>query len=89
VRASANNREVVAPAPGSSRVKLEVLEQAKIAEIDNAKRSYAKSHLIMGIIYADAGLLDNAEREFNMLLKENPQSLLARKLLRSVKSKRR
>jgi hypothetical protein len=88
VRASANNREVVAPPPAASRVKFKVLEQAKIAEIDNAKRSYAKSHLIMGIIYADAGLLDNAEREFSALLKANPQSAVARQLLRSVKLKR-
>jgi hypothetical protein len=88
VRASANNREVVAPAPGSSRVQFKVLEQAKLEEIERAKQTWAKSHLIMGLLYADAGLLDAAERQFKALLKENPQSPIARKLLRSLESRR-
>jgi hypothetical protein len=89
VRASANNREIVAPAPGASRVKFKVLEQAKIEEIANARRAYAKSHLVLGLLYANAGLLDDAEREFNALVKANPQSTVPRKLLGSVKAARR
>jgi hypothetical protein len=88
VRASANNREVVAPAPGSSRVQFKVLEQAKLEEIEKARQTWAKSHLIMGLLYADAGLLEDAVRQFNELLKANPQSTVARKLLRSVQSRR-
>lgn len=89
VRASANNQELVAPAPGSPRVKFKVLEQAKIAEIENTKKTNGKSHLVMGILYADAGLLKEAEREFTALLKANPQSTVARRLLQSVKVTRR
>jgi hypothetical protein len=88
VRANANNRESVAPGPGASRVRFRVLDQAKIEEIANARRAYANSHLILGLLYANAGLLDDAEREFNALLKANTQSTVARKLLGSVKSRR-
>ncbi|HEY7547084.1 MAG TPA: hypothetical protein VID27_19480, partial [Blastocatellia bacterium] len=45
VRASANNQEIVAPTPAAGRVKFKVLEQAKVDEIERAKKAYAKSHL--------------------------------------------
>jgi hypothetical protein len=89
VRANVNNQEIIAPAPGQPRAKFKVLEQSKIDEIENAKRMATPSHLVMGILYADAGLLENAEREFNALLKANPQSPVARRLLQSVRAAKR
>ncbi len=84
VRASANQREIVAPAAGSSRARFKVLEQAKDEEIARARKTFANSHLLMGILYADAGLLDDAEREFRALRNANPQSPVARSLLQSI-----
>jgi hypothetical protein len=54
----------------------------------HAKQTYAKSDLLLGIFYAQVGLLDDAEREFNMLLSANPKSIVAQKLLESVKALR-
>ncbi|MEW6207712.1 MAG: hypothetical protein AB1631_05050, partial [Acidobacteriota bacterium] len=88
VRAIVNNREIIAPPPAATRVKFKVLEQEKIEEIERAKKTYSKSHLILGLMYASAGLLDDAEREFDQLVKANPQSAVARKLLRSVRAAR-
>lgn len=51
--------------------------------------SIAGSHLTLGVLYAQAGLLDDAERELQLLLRANPQSALAQKLLRGVRAKRR
>ena len=42
-----------------------------------------------GLIYAEAGLLSEAEHEFEELLKANPDSSTARKLLQSVRQARR
>jgi hypothetical protein len=84
VRAIKNGAEVIAPPPVGSRVKFRVLEQAKVEAIERAKRS--KSHLVMGVIYAEAGLLDDAELEFAALVRDNPNSEAARKLLRGVKA---
>jgi hypothetical protein len=85
VRAIKDGREVVAPPPAGSRVKFNVLEQAKVDEVERARRSHAKSHLVMGLVYAEAGLLDEAAREFDALLRDNPQSPVARRLLQSVR----
>ena len=85
VRAIKDGREVVAPPPAGSRIKFNVLEHAKVEEVERARRSHAKSHLVMGLVYAEAGLLDEAAREFDALLKDNPQSPIARRLLQSLR----
>ena len=89
VRAVKDGREVVAPPPAGSRIKFRVLEQKKFEEVERARRSHAKSHLVMGLVYAEAGLLDEAAREFDALVRDNPQSPSARKLLQTVRSARR
>jgi hypothetical protein len=89
VRATREGRQLVAPSPAAGRAKFKVLEQSKVEQIALAKRSSSRSHLVMGVLYAEAGLLTEAENEFNALLKENPDSSTARKLLQSVKLARR
>ena len=86
VRAVKDGKEMVSPPPAASRVKFKILEGSKVEEIARAKRAQPKSHLVMGTIYAEAGLLEQAEREFTALLKANPQSSIARKLLQRVRS---
>jgi hypothetical protein len=62
-----------------------VIDQAKMNEIDRARHAYGSSHLTLGLLYAEAGLLREAEQEFRLLQKANPQSEIARKLLRQVR----
>ena len=88
VRALKDGREVVAPPPAGSKIRFRVLEQAKLDEVERARRSHPKSHLAMGLAYAEAGLIDEAEQEFNALLRANPKSPIARKLLQSVRRQR-
>ena len=85
VRAVKDGREVVAPPPAASRVRFRVLEQAKVEEVERARRSHTKSHLVMGLTYAESGLLDEAAREFDALLRSNPKSPIARRLRQSVR----
>jgi hypothetical protein len=66
-----------------------VLERSRIEEIDRVQRSDSKSHLVKGVVYAEAGLLNEAELEFNALLRENPQSSAVQKLLQSVRAAKR
>lgn len=89
VRANIDGREVVAPPPAAARVKFRVLEEAKVESLTRARRMHARSHLVLGVMYAEAGLLDEAEREFRALLQANPQSRVARRLLESVRAARR
>lgn len=80
--------EVQSPSKSGAAAKFKVLEQKKADELARAKQKYSRSHLTLGILYAEAGLLDDAEREFQSLLNANPKSPVARKLLRSVQSLR-
>lgn len=83
VTAIKEGKEVFAPAPPAPPARFKVLEQNRYLELTQMKRAY-KSHLLMGTLYVKAGLLDEAEREFQALLKENANSGLAKKLLGSV-----
>jgi hypothetical protein len=64
--------------------KFKVLEQSKADEITAAKKRYRDFHLLLGIIEARAGLLDEAEMEFKQVLNSNPQSNIAQNLLRRI-----
>ncbi|MFN7929159.1 MAG: hypothetical protein U0Y68_14670 [Blastocatellia bacterium] len=47
------------------------------------------SHLLRGTMYARTGLLDEAEREYQALLKANPHSSIARKLWQQLRAVRK
>jgi anti-sigma factor RsiW len=89
VRATKEGQQVVAPPPAAGRAKFKVLDQSNLERIALAKRSESKSHLVMGVLYAEAGLLSEAEQELNELLRANLESPTARRLLQSVKQARR
>jgi hypothetical protein len=89
VTARVGDKEVASPVKPAPEARFMVLDQAKANELAEAKSASAGSHLTLGILYAQAGLLDDAERELQALLRANPQSALAEKLLRSVRAKRR
>ena len=89
VRAVKDGREVLMPPPAASDAKFRIIEQNKLHEIQLARKSHAKSYLVLGVVYAEAGMLDESEREFQKLLDVNPKSPVARNLLRSVKALRR
>jgi anti-sigma factor RsiW len=89
VTARVGGKEVSSPVRPAPEARFMTLDQAKANELANAKSAAAGSHLTLGVLYAQAGLLDDAEREFRLLLRANPQSTLAENLLRSVRAKRR
>jgi hypothetical protein len=89
VKAIIGGQEFIAPQPTAPQAKFRILDQAAAAEIIGARREYASSHLLLGLLYARAGLLAEAEQEFRALQKANPDSGAARKLLASISSQRR
>lgn len=88
VTARTDGGEVKAPAP-NTEARFKVLERARANELARAKKAYAGRHLALGLLYAQAGLLDEAERELQALVAANPESPVARKLLRDVRAKKR
>jgi anti-sigma factor RsiW len=89
VTATKDGAEVISPVAPAPEARFRVLDEARAAELDQAEQKYAESHLTLGILYARAGLLEDAEREFQALVKANPHSPLARKLLRDAQAQQR
>jgi hypothetical protein len=69
--------------------RFQVLEPEKAAELERARQSYAGSPLTLGVIYARAGLLDEAEAQLAQVVEKNQGSDVALKLLREIQSWRR
>jgi hypothetical protein len=89
VTALKDGNEITSPTPPAPEAKFKVLEQAKADEIERAKQTSGFSHLVLGILYAQGGLLDEAEREFVALLGVNPNSPVVQKLLHGLQALRR
>jgi hypothetical protein len=83
-----DDREVTAPAPPAPEARFRVLEESLATDVVRAREAYAGSHLALGLAYARAGLLDEAERELHALADLNPDSAEARGLLRQVQTLR-
>ena len=83
------NEIIISPGAGRSDAKFRVLDVTQYEELASAERTYKGSHLLMGLLYARAGLLDDARREFTALQKANPDSSVAKELLRSVRAARK
>ena len=89
VKAVKDGEEIKSPRPPAPQAKFRVLDRAKADEIARAKRAYPSSHLPLALLYAQAGLLKEAEQELRLLQRANPDSELARSLLRQIQALRR
>jgi anti-sigma factor RsiW len=89
VKAIKEGQEFKSPRPPAPQAKFRILDQAKANELAQARRAYASSHLALGLLYAQAGLLEEAQQEFRALQKANPDSEIARRLLENMLALRR
>ena len=89
VKATKDGQELTSPRPPAPQAKFRVLDQAKANELARAQRAYPSSHLTLALLYADSGLLKEAEQELRLVRKANPNSDLATKLLRQIQALRR
>ena len=89
VKAVRDGQEFTSPRPPAPQARFRILDRAKANELARARRAYPSSHLTLGLLYAEAGLLEESERELRLLQKANPGSQLARSLLRQVQALRR
>jgi hypothetical protein len=89
VVASKGTETVKSPTPPAPEARFLIVDQSKAGELERIGRDYKGRHLTLGVIYAEAGLLDDAERELKALSEGNPHSNVARQLLLSVRAKRK
>lgn len=88
VTSSKDGKQQVSPTAPEPEARFKVLDKASVDELSKVEKT-GNSHLVRGAMYARAGLLDDAERELRSLLAANPNSEIAKKLLQSVRAKRR
>jgi hypothetical protein len=86
VTAVKDGKETKSPVSPAPEARFQVLAQTQADEIADVKRTHPNSHLLLGTLFAEAGLLDEAEREFQLLSVANPNSSIASKLLRNVRA---
>lgn len=77
--------EVTSPAAPAPQARFRVLDADAHERLTRLEKAAPTSRLARGVVYAQAGLLDEAEAELKELLKENPRSQVARDLLRSLR----
>ena len=84
VTATRDGKEIASPTTPASSATFRILEGEISTTLANLKRQTPVSHLALGLAYARAGLTADAQREFRQVVKENPDSEIAKKLLRTV-----
>jgi hypothetical protein len=87
VTARTASGEVKTPAPDAAEARFKILERVKADRIVRAEKTYPGQHLVMGVVYAEAGLVSEAAVEFRALAAANPDSAVARNLLRSMQAR--
>lgn len=85
VTAVKDGEAIVAPRRPEPEAKFTVLDRQKAGELERLRRRFPRSNLLLGIAYAEAGLVDDAAREFEKLAKQNPQSKIAIKFLTQIR----
>jgi hypothetical protein len=81
-----DGKEIVSPGPAAPEMKFHVLSEGNLAQLSQLKR--VRSHLAVGLFYVKAGMLDEAEREFQELSRLNPQDTVSANLLRQARALR-
>jgi hypothetical protein len=89
VVAARDGQEVRSPVAPEPRAQFKVLEEEKLRELANLKNHRPISHLALGLTYARFGMLAEAEGQLQILARENPNSPVTTRLLRTVQEWRK
>ncbi len=84
VTAKVNGKELNSTSAAMPEARFQILSQPQFTKLKTKERQYVHSHLLLGIAYAQEGLIDEAAREFRLLQQANPQSPIPKKLLRNL-----
>jgi hypothetical protein len=71
----------------ASQGKFKIMAEDKLRELNQLKARH--SHFALGLFYAREGMSAGAEREFHILAKQNPNSVVPKRLLKEVRGWRR
>ncbi|MEK6336745.1 MAG: hypothetical protein AABM67_17605, partial [Acidobacteriota bacterium] len=84
VVAVVDGKEIASPGPSAPKMKFQVLSERNLQQLTQLKKT--GSNLALGVFYSREGMIPGAEREFQALVRKNPGSVFAKKLLVGVQS---
>lgn len=76
--------ERVSPAPPAAEARFQIVAAATAAQLEAARIASGGSHLVMGVLFARAGLVGEARGEFQALVAANPEADRVKRLLGSL-----
>lgn len=77
------------PRPPSPEARFLILDQKKADELAQFQKTHPESHVVLGILYVQAGLLDQGQQELLQISQNDPDHNLAQNLLKSINDIRR
>ena len=86
VAATANKHQVVSPTPPAPEAKFKVLDEMRVSELDVLRQQQPQAHLVLGLTYARAGVLDQAEKELSLVSDTDPSSALAKGYIKQLRA---
>ena len=84
VSAQAGSRVLVAPAPPAPPARFAVLDAATAARLAQLEREHADAHVLLGILYAQAGVVADARRHLQAVPPTDPHAVAARRILNGL-----
>jgi hypothetical protein len=88
VTALKDGASITSPVLPAPQARFKVIDRATSETLQQVERAYPDSPLTLGVLYAEAGLLDEAEQQLGELVRSNPRARIAIKLLDNVKALR-
>jgi hypothetical protein len=85
VVADQKGEKITSPQTPAPPAKFRVLDEVAFRQIQQLQNLKPESHLLLGLAYAESGLVLEAEKQFQELVRLNPDSALAAKLLESLR----
>ncbi|HEV7396688.1 MAG TPA: hypothetical protein VGN86_09290 [Pyrinomonadaceae bacterium] len=86
VTAFKDGQRIISPVMPAPQAKFRIADRSQREELGRMKREIPNYHLGLGVLYTRAGLLEDAEREFEALAKDKSQSEIGARLLKQVRS---
>ncbi len=84
VVAVVDGKEIASPGSFAPEMKFQILSARNLQQLTQLKKT--GSNLALGVFYSREGMIPGAEREFQALVRENPGSVVAKRLLVGVQS---
>ena len=84
VTALKDGAKITSPVLPAPQAKFKTIDRSTSELLLKAERAYPDSHLTLGILYADAGLLDEAEQQLRLFMSNSPRADIAQKLLQNI-----